>query len=633
MINKLFSEFPDTRITFINKLTNTFWPHWKKYNECTQEEQKIANLRELFPNEIVIDIDNNKDYELVISKLTNYNYYSYNTGSRGFHISLFFNNITFFSDEQRTEIRKTFIKNLGLPDEFLHKISEKTALAMENRHHFKTGNIKKLIAEVPGINVLDYDIIQRALLNIESREKKIQKKEIDFINYHEADPFFNFIKTNILQEGTSRNNIIFKNVAIALVKEGLKESEIKELMIPIVEKNFPGKAISEFMGWVKKAFNNEINDYNLIEINNWGKIIAKKEFYDLKPIPIDIKIEKTIDKEHKRFISDKELEELESPEVRWLVDKWIPSGDICFIAGKASSFKTTTTLHLAYAISKGKLVFNTYQTNPCKVLYLNDENYLSLFKNAFVKRVKKGLDIENEKEENIYFSIMENLRLENEQDILDIIKFVNENNIKVIVFDSFRRFFVGKENDADTINEIFNKLKVIRKACKDCTIIVIHHAKKDSPGQQMDIRDILRGSSDIVNSADSVIAIKRKHGHNAILIEHIKNRAGEEMVGKIIAIDCSENKAYFYETAVEPNQSKVQSEPEKCAEAIISLAEDKKLSFFQRKDINEINEKFARDTITKALRILCSEGTIVVKGSGKYVTYLVNNIKSFEDSQ
>lgn len=624
----LFEQFPETKVTFIDKTNNEFWPEWKIYSNCSDEEKIKANLREIFPTEVVIDIDDNnqEEYEKIIRLLNEkqLNFYSYKTGSRGYHISLFFNNISGFDKDQRNEIRKLFIKSLGLNENYLHKVSERTVIAIENRPHFKTLNLKELLEEVKGENMMDYEILEACINNLEEKRKINENiKSIDFKDYHLKDPFLNYIKNNIIGEGMQRNNIIFKNLAIALVKEGLSEQEIKELMTPIILKNFPGKHINEFMGWVKKTMVGELKDYNLIEINKWNKEYGtKSEVYDITPITIKESI--NLNKEpRKKFISDKELEEQQEENIEWIIDKWLPKGDICFLAGKAASFKTTVVLHFIYAISKGKLVFNNYNTKKSKVLYINEENYKKLFK-KMIRRVKKGLDLENVKDEDVYFSIMESLGFDNREDVLDIINFINKNNIEVVVFDSFRRFFLGEENDAGLINKIFNTLKYIRNECKDVTIIVLHHAKKDSQNGQGDIRDILRGSSDIVNSADSVIGIKRKHGKDLITIEHIKNRAGEELVGKVIQIESGENKdkAYLYETANEARHVNIKSAPEQCADEIIQFIEDNKLPIFSRKNLEPMASKYPKDTITKALRILIDSGDLISKGEGKLKSYL-----------
>jgi hypothetical protein len=137
---------------------------------------------------------------------------------------------------------------------------------------------------------------------------------------------------------------------------------------------------------------------------------------------------------------------------------------------------------------------------------------------------------------------------------------------------------------------------------------------------------MLRGSSDIVNAADSIIGIKRKTGKNQLQINHIKNRSGEEISNKIIIIDSGEKKdmCYMYESDKEADTAKVLSREETCAEDIIKLLKEKKLKIFARRDLNILENKYTKDVISKSLRILKSEEQIIDDGKigGKYKKYM-----------
>lgn len=648
-LKKKFQEFPDTKIAFIDKVNKKSWDSWKRFDTCILDEYQEANLRELFNDEVVIDIDdeNIEEYNKIINLLREkeYNFYSYKTGSRGYHISLFFNNIAPFTIEQRNKIRKLFIKKLKLDEKYQHKVSERTALAMEGRNHFKTGNKKELVEEVPGENVMDYDVIVDAIQKIDE-EKEIKKTIATdnkfFINYHLNDPFFQHIKNNKIADSTERNNIVFKNVAIALVKEGLNEEQIKEIMEPIIKNNFPGKNYAEFNGWVKKAMNKDITEYNMYETNNWAKTYYNIEVYDMKDTILESKKEDKVLKEESKdelkIYWNDDINNVNIKDIEWVVESWIPKGDICFIAGKASSYKTTVAMHMALCIANNKLVFNKYKVMPVKVLYVNEENHINLFK-QFFNRVLKGLTID--KIDNFGASIMENLRLDTmkrkideKTDIEKLADFINKNNIELVIFDSFRRFIGFDENDATRMNDFFDRMKRLRSKCNNLTIIILHHMKKNNKDQ--DSRDMLRGSSDIVNSADSIIEINRKTGQACFTISHIKNRSGQEMNKKLIFVGDSNDKesAYMYESDknLESNES-IQSLPEKCANAIVKLLEEKKVGVFSRNDLADFSKDYSFDTVTKALRILKEEGTIVGEGAGKYTKYIFNNVKDLREKE
>jgi len=342
-----------------------------------------------------------------------------------------------------------------------------------------------------------------------------------------------------------------------------------------------------------------------------------------------------IDKEDSnfKFYWDSELDQIKNVSTDWIIDDWIPKGDICFVAGKAASYKTTVCTHMAYALATGSLVFNKYKTIKSRILYLNEENNPNIMMNV-IDRVKAGLSIEDKNDE-LAFSMMEGIRLDKVVDLNQIIDFIIENNIEVLICDSFRRFIGFDENNATEMNMLFNNLKKLRKICNNLTIIILHHQKKND-GNGGDIRDSLRGSSDIVNSADSIITMGRKAGTKYIKIGHIKNRSGEEMIDKILIIDSGDDKkmAYIYESDKSINSAGVYDAQDKCAERIIKWTEDSKVDNFKKKDVmNEMSEEFSESIIRRALATMCQDGSLDRVGSTRSSTYCVIKLVSKEEKE
>lgn len=135
----------------INEVTKA--TKWKKYSEVcfplnTWEDDKIewVNQRQIFPNELVLDIEERGDLKEITKKLEGLmlgNYAVYETGSRGYHIHIF----SLFPVLK--EVKEFFIKLFGAD---IIKAGEKTMIALENTPHWKTGKIKKLIKEYDGRN-------------------------------------------------------------------------------------------------------------------------------------------------------------------------------------------------------------------------------------------------------------------------------------------------------------------------------------------------------------------------------------------------------------------------------------------------------------------------------------------------
>lgn len=120
---------------------------WKKYfeavanidNNSSWEEISYfnsINQRQILPNEVVLDIEEREKIGDIISKLLlgGYEFKIFNTGSRGFHIHLFFGNEEFNEEEKRA-----IISYFGTD---IQKSNDKNLIALEGCPHWKTGRNK-----------------------------------------------------------------------------------------------------------------------------------------------------------------------------------------------------------------------------------------------------------------------------------------------------------------------------------------------------------------------------------------------------------------------------------------------------------------------------------------------------------
>lgn len=137
----------------------TLFTKWKRFSEAVfpidfdgtckdWKKQKFfegINQRQILPIEIILDIEKRKQIKPIVIKLKNWKweFSIFETGSRGFHISIICDNIL-------TEKEKLAIaKKLGTD---IQKCSEKCLIALENYPHWKTGNIKKQISQEKILN-------------------------------------------------------------------------------------------------------------------------------------------------------------------------------------------------------------------------------------------------------------------------------------------------------------------------------------------------------------------------------------------------------------------------------------------------------------------------------------------------
>ena len=117
---------------------------WTSYHKAVfpvdyNENWKLKNInqRQILPCEVVLDIESKEGIKELIESLKNQQieHYVYDTGSRGVHISLFFDRD--LTREEKEKIISTFGGDL-------QKSAERTMIALEWTEHWKSGKIKEV---------------------------------------------------------------------------------------------------------------------------------------------------------------------------------------------------------------------------------------------------------------------------------------------------------------------------------------------------------------------------------------------------------------------------------------------------------------------------------------------------------
>jgi len=124
------------------------WGHYSEIGfdvEKNKRKFNQINCRAIFPNEVVIDLETKEDIESILKELEKSGFYyeCYETGSRGFHIHLW------FDEEISSEDKEKFI--LIFKGDTMKK-SDRNVIALENYPHWKTGRVKNLFKNKEGIN-------------------------------------------------------------------------------------------------------------------------------------------------------------------------------------------------------------------------------------------------------------------------------------------------------------------------------------------------------------------------------------------------------------------------------------------------------------------------------------------------
>lgn len=170
---------------------------------------------------------------------------------------------------------------------------------------------------------------------------------------------------------------------------------------------------------------------------------------------------------------------------QWLVDNLIPEGGLIMVTGESGCGKSTFTLLLADAVSKGE-PFLGLQTTQRDVLIVDKENGLTIYHERF-----KRFELPKNDHIRVWgnFSPIEPPT----PDSIAIRKYAQE--VKpLIIYDSFVAFHPGDEQDATSTRKYMDQYRML--VASGATVVLIHHTGKGENTKEY------RGSSDIKASLD-----------------------------------------------------------------------------------------------------------------------------------
>jgi len=230
------------------------------YDQRTRRESGLnpgANLREILPDEIVVEFDSVTRARgvwlatIAAARLAHhgYNFIVYDNGGRSPHLHIY--NIMGLRD-QNPRVRAIY-KGLFFDKYFPYndadsKLNTKSSslIAVENRPHFKHGNIKKEVLKTTGFsNRVEIDLLREAI-RIHDRLKARRRTERN--NTRDYNWVINWVSSETLPTG-SWNNIIAKNIAIIIINQKLDKTKVLERFNPDDQ-----KAITGWFPWAEQEY-------------------------------------------------------------------------------------------------------------------------------------------------------------------------------------------------------------------------------------------------------------------------------------------------------------------------------------------------------------------------------------------
>jgi len=299
----------------------------------------------------------------------------------------------------------------------------------------------------------------------------------------------------------------------------------------------------------------------------------------------------------------------------WRVDKMISKRGICLIGGCTGVYKTTTCLSLAVDIIKNKLFLNKFKTEPCKVLYINEENQEFILKER-VKLISPKVDLNS-----LAFLNFSGFKFDDDLWYYSLRNFLSKNpEFKLIIVDPFRRAHTCKEDVADEMSPLLTN--IIQPIIQEFGVafLFMHHLRKKSQNQKYRKPDIddFRGSSELTNYVDTVFILqKRGGGKDGFIMHNVKNRLSEAIPAIITNVNWDEEEGINieYESDFKEETEKIN----KCCSDLILFFKNFEGEIVKRMNITEaLKDEYPKKTIDRAIKELCDKGNIVRESRGKY---------------
>jgi hypothetical protein len=290
------------------------------------------------------------------------------------------------------------------------------------------------------------------------------------------------------------------------------------------------------------------------------------------------------------------------PGVAWTVQGLFESGTINMISAAPNQYKSWLLLHIAARVASGGLVFNKFSTSQSNVLIVNEEDT----ERSLQERIRKIATDENL---NVSFYTQKGIKV-NETMIEALLLRAREDNIGVIMFDSFRTIHDADENQSGEIQKIMNELKKLTR--EGITILMTHHHRKGMAGSSRNrsqTMDDARGSTAISAALHGHISCEEKEidGVKRIVIHQHKLKADEKMPSFQIECPQKEGAEAIYGFGWKGDYKPRQETSEETLAQVLAFFEGKPAEKWS--GISEVKGELGTDFPDKLLRKCLSELT------------------------
>lgn len=223
-------------------------------------------------------------------------------------------------------------------------------------------------------------------------------------------------------------------------------------------------------------------------------------------------------------VSVEQFKQIEFPKAKWLIKNLVRADGLNLVVGQSGVGKSLLCLSIIKAVASGEnWMCEEFNTQKKRVLIIDKENSDTDLQNN-LKDMEINGDVFIVRSAELFNFVDDKLVATPQAN--KIKKYVEANDIDVILLDSMIDFYVGSEDSSTDFN--FN-FQVWREIFGNRCILTIHHENKQPVKGKRNAKDRSRGSTNIVAQANSIISISNEESSPEIItIEHTKVRGAKK---------------------------------------------------------------------------------------------------------
>ena len=192
----------------------------------------------------------------------------------------------------------------------------------------------------------------------------------------------------------------------------------------------------------------------------------------------------------------------QADDAQWLVENFITRGGMHFITAPPGGGKSWIAVDLVRACNDGSMWMGCLPVTKCNILYINEEMGVGRFFQRFFKLSPGAC-------ENVHIMQKQMVKLDNAEHMADIVQYVKDHDISIVILDTFVRVHGYDENSNTDMAKLYDRMKGINES--GAAIIALHHHKKGIHAGPV-AHEAMRGAGEIAAQADLVATVENKDG-------------------------------------------------------------------------------------------------------------------------